>query len=294
MPFFPGERLADVSELDNPRWADNAMPTFAEQTGLTPEQAVFSIVRQTLSSREPWDYLVARPRFSVTGATPIADPNRWWVFDEDVDETEGWIEQATFTPVGLIDYVQLGQRERLENGLTRADDDGEDPGGLFPEGDMPVHGGDRYDNTPPRDPNAPVTVSIDLDEHEAAEKEGTPSWEEHDTFAVLVNENGFAVVHQGGDGIVRYPDHTACVIKASRSASLFGDAGNREARAQAEKFLAKRPYTTAYERVLGGPDFDAPEAPEEVAPAPVPNASRPKPEKRVWNTVSMSSAEDDD
>ena len=91
MPFFPGERLTDVSELDNPRWADNAMPTFAEQTGLAPEQAVFSIVRQTLSSREPWDYLVARPRFSVTGATPIADPNRWWVFDEDVDETEGWI-----------------------------------------------------------------------------------------------------------------------------------------------------------------------------------------------------------
>jgi hypothetical protein len=232
----------------------NCLPELEAQSGISLAGIGFSVVPIGGS-----EYVVAR---ALRMGTHARDPDRWWVLDPD----RSWIAQAVYTPDGFINH----------SGDDRLD--------VFPDEEA-----DSSLLPPPRDPHAPVTVSIDLEEHEAAEREGITTWEPYDGFSVLVTEQGFSVIYDNqGTGIVRYPDKTACIIKC----------GNvNEAREQAEKFLAKRPYRSAYDRVLGGPSFDeedpAPKAPSFEAPTN-PAIPRPKPAKRVWSTVPIKRGEEDD
>lgn len=296
MPLFPGERLMTPTERDDPHFRANALPGLDGQTGLTPGTRLhFSIVHTEANGG--FDYVVVRPFLARTTVRigrddpPQPNPDTWWVWDADADESECWVPQATFTPEGYIDYRDDPRFADFDRTMEeREDDEPDDPDPLW-DPRVPVTG--REDPTP-RDPNAPVTATIDLDEHEVAEREGIGAWEEHEHFSVLLNENGFAVVDGGASGavrtIVRYPDKTACT---------FNSESVKVAREQAEKFLAKRPYKTAMERVLGGPDFDdepaakaEPEKPFDPPTSPAVPSARPV--KRVWTTVPIDSAEDDD
>ena len=294
--MFPGEREFTPEEVDGDLLdVVNAFAYVTEQTGLIhrsesfdstarqgrmPNLAHFSVVPARV---EPLPgYIVCRPFRAIRGvglaALSIPDADRWWVFDSDLDEEDNaWVPQAVFTPDGFINH-------------------GPDADWNMPEGDdddLGVLAGGPRGGPPsaPRDPNAPVRMSIDLEEHESAAAEGIPSWEDHDGWAVLSNPNGIAVVYEAGPvGIVRYPDKTACTIKAGTPS---------EAREMAEKFLANRPYKTAMERVLDDGTFDDEDAPPPAAFAPTeaptrPTIPRPQAEKRVWRTVPIESAEEDD
>jgi len=279
-------------EAQGEGFAHNAYPNVQGGTGLSPSQVVFSIVPTGTGPglRREYNYFVARPRLDDpfglrTGAIMGGDPDRWWVFDEDIDETEGWIAQAVFTPDGFINYGgDDGEGGGGDGGGLDGGDDEDDFGML--------QGVREEEPSAPRNPHAPVTMSIDLDEADQAKREGLPAWEEHERFGVLVNEKGFAVVFDDPTGpavgIVRYPDKTACSIKEPTPS---------KAREMAEKFLANRPYRTAMERVLGEAEFDA----EEPAPPPLvdepatsPAVPRPTPPKRQWGTVSINSVDDED
>lgn len=239
-----------------------AMPGFESLTGLRPfREAELRVIIN-------WDAsmtFVIRP----LNAHDEPDPDRWWIWDADVDESEGWVPQAVRTIV-----YDEPESPALTHAMATALDD-----------DDVV----EFLSTPvsaPRNPKAPVTSTIELDDHETADREGLRAWEEHEHFAVLVTESGFAVVNTStATGIVRYPDKTACVIRAPIQA---------EARIQAEKYLAKRPYTTAYERVLGEAEFDVEEEPPREVAKPAPAQVRPKPGKRAWATVPIQSSEEDD
>lgn len=252
-------------------FTENALPGFEDQTGFRPDAAHFSVVRTDAVGG--YEHIVARPlirpaRGSFLRTPPLEpDPERWWVWDAEVAQTEGWIAQAVFTPDGFINHADDDRFETFDRTMAARD--------------APV------DPTAARDPHAPVTVSIDLEEHEAAEREGVPAWEEHGDYGVLVTENGFAVVTPPGSGIVRYPDKTAFTFTAN---------GTRETRIQAEKYLANRPYKTAMERVLDEPAFDEDDPIPEKAfdPPTCPAVPRAKPVKRVWKTVPITNGEDDD
>jgi hypothetical protein len=300
-------------------------PMEAAQTNLPRDLAHFSVVPVGVGTAAGYNmrtdtplggYIVARPFRTVRGprGLQVPDADRWWVFDSDVDETEGWVAQATFTPDGMIDYggpdgdgdlggggdggdggineliIRPGHGFTMEQVLAasrameaRGDDDS--PPADEDDDDDDLDFAPRGPSGPPRNPNAPVRMSIDLDDAETNRTEGLPAWEVHDDFAVLVNDKGFAVVHNSA-GMVRYPDKTACTFSAGSGAS---------ARETAERFLATRPYKTAMQRVLEEPSFDTDDEPPAVPEAPaVPSVQRPAVAKRVWNTVPITSADEDD
>jgi hypothetical protein len=338
-----------AAEMADEDFRYNALSEFPAQTGLAESDVVFSKVAQNVADQGVYEYIVARPVHAPRGRREPF-PDRWWVYDADLDESECWVGQATFTPRGFINRpdderfalfddaadareqnllgpdsgrIDLGlpgatanadPSERLRAVLRqlghsdeqvahieataratrmefpederRDEDDGEDTGGMFPAWEGRVT---HDEPSAPRDPTAPVTATIDLEDHEVAEREGIGTWEEHGQYGVLMTDNGFAVVLGGGSnsGIVRYPDKTACTVSGRNA---------QEARDQAEKFLAKRPYKTAAERILAGPDFDADDPVAEAPPEPTtaPAVDRPKPTKRVWSTTPITSGEDDD
>jgi hypothetical protein len=241
----------------------NALPGFESQTHVRPENARFYVV-----AVGGFTFFIARPLVRRRrGTVETIDFDTWWVWD-DLSEDNGWIGQATLTEDGLIERPGA-LRARLD-ALAMDDDDEVD------------------ESSSDRDPHAPVTVSLDLEEHEAAKREGIGAWEEHNEYSVLVTDNGFAVVQPPGAGIVRYHDKTACTFLAN---------GTNAAKTQAEKYLANRPYKNAYERVLGEPEFGE-ESTQRTSPPsngpPTEPTPRPKPEKRVWKTVPITSADEDD
>jgi hypothetical protein len=140
-------------------------------------------------------------------------------------------------------------------------------------------------------------MTIDLDDQDVATKEGLTSWEEHGDWHILITENGTATLLDTPRpryeelrlvrGIVRYRDKMSATVQEQNLTA---------AKATAEKFLAKRPYKTAFDRILEGPSYDAPDPP---APVPAPPAStvevvRPPTPKRVWKNVPITDGEDDD
>lgn len=301
MPLFPGERPMTPTEQRDADFVANAMPGLEEQTGFPRARLHLSIVHT--EAQGGWDFVIARPHLArltvqlgAVGVHPGPNPDLWWVYDADMDESECWISQATFTDAGYINHEADPRFGVFDHAMhEREEDEPEDPdepedvGELWDER-VEVRSGE--DDSPPRDPNAPVTMSIDLDEHETAEREGIGAWEEHGAWAVLVTDQGTAVVFEGmiggAAGLVRYADKTACEIKEQTG---------KAAREMAEKFLATRPYRTAMERVLGEAEFDAPDpaSPEAEPEQPTsPAVPRPTPQKRQWTTVPISSADDED
>jgi hypothetical protein len=288
-----------ATEQEDAHFVANALPGLEEQTGFPRSRLHLSIVHT--EAQGGWDFVIARPHLARLTvrlgevALPQPNPDTWWVYDADVDESECWISQATFLPTGYINHGDDPRFEAFDAIMgARAVDEPEDPDEDEPDAlwdeRIEIRSGDE--DSPPRNPHAPVTMSIDLDEADQAKREGLPAWEEHERFGVLVNEKGFAVVFDDPTGpavgIVRYPDKTACSIKEPTPS---------KAREMAEKFLANRPYRTAMERVLGEAEFDA----EEPAPPPLvdepatsPAVPRPTPPKRQWGTVSINSVDDED
>jgi hypothetical protein len=283
----------------------NALPGLEGQTGLPRSAVHLSIVHTNWpisgvvvfpSEEGGWDFVVARPylarlTMSVWASVEPREPNPdiWWIYDADLDESECWVSQATFTPEGAINHEDDPRFDRFDRRMlgdepTNRREDGEDMGEAFPSWGGETVSGEEV--AAPRT-HGPVTVSIDLDEHESNAHEGLGSWEVHGDWCVLSTERGFAVVHNNV-GVVRFPDKTACSVGG-------GDAS--EAKDQAERFLAKRPYKSAYERVLGDDDdLEATPARPVMEPeAPTrPAIPRPKPGKRVWNTIPMANKDEDD
>lgn len=147
-----------------------------------------------------------------------------------------------------------------------------------------------------KEDKGPVRMTLDLDDGEVAEKEGIAStWEEYESFHLFFAEQGMAVLveeqnqHSGACyvlGLVRYKDRTSIRIRGDNL---------REAKTNAEKFLAKRPYKTAFDRILEGPSYDAPDPPLPVQAKPEPAVAvvRPPTPKRVWKNVPITDGEDD-
>jgi hypothetical protein len=304
--MLPGERPMTRTEMErDEEFVNNALPGVEEQTGLDRANIHFSIVHTGLHGG--FDYIVARPYLARTairlGENRPRQPNpdMWWVWDADMDEYTGWTAQATFGVDGYIEHPEdprvaefdRAMAERDEGRLDGGDpDDGDDTGEDFPSWGGRVTSGEP--EAPPRDPNAPVRATIDLDDAEVAAREGLPAWEEHERFGVLVNSNGFAVVFDDPTGpavgIVRYPDKGAVNV---------GGATPREAREQAEKFLANRPYKNAYERVLAGEteigeETAAQPEPDKFDPPTTPAVPRAAVQKREWTTTPISSGDEDD
>ena len=296
-------------------FAENALPNVERATGIRPANLAFSIVPvlgRGSGFSVPYEvinnYIVARPlRF---GSRPTADPERWWVFDLDVDETEGWIPQATFTPNGFIDYD--GDEGDPPGGSDPPDGPGRVPCGCAchtngrEEGcmdcscysdaeldDLAEYARELMPVDPPPEPrnvNGPVTTTIDLDEVDQAKAEGIPAWEEHGHWHVLANDKGFAVIFDDpagqAVGLIRYGDKTTTPMREQNI---------RVARETAEKWLASRPYKTAAERILDGSEFDAEDPVPEVEDTPTsPAVPRPTPPKRQWSTVPINSVDEDE
>jgi hypothetical protein len=282
----------------------NALPGLAEQTGIIPRDAYLGIVHTTANGG--WDFVVARP---WTPTEP--NPHTWWIYDADVDESECWVSQATFTPDGRIDHHDDPRFAVFDHTYPETPEDQPDECGCachrngFEVGcmdctcsvdDLPEAFHELRSRMPPSEPrnmNGPVTMSIDLDEAERAKAEGIPDWEEHGQWSVLANDKGFAVIFDDPAGatvgLIRYGDNTATPMRESNL---------QVARETAEKWLASRPYKTAAERILEGASFDAEEPAPEVEDTPTsPAVPRPTPPKREWKTVpinSVDSVDEDD
>jgi hypothetical protein len=109
MPFFPGERATDEADTQGEEFANNARPALMQHlgpsAGLAPSEWFISVVSMVIEGlEEPYDYFIARPPYNRRSNERRPHPDVWWVWDADVDDTEGWVSQATFTDEGLIDY----------------------------------------------------------------------------------------------------------------------------------------------------------------------------------------------
>lgn len=124
MPIFPGERPLTLEERSSGEFAHSALSHFQEQTRLRPEQASFSVVQVAWQGQQVILNFIARPFLSVLGPTQQRrpDPDRWWIFDADVDESEVWRAQAIIggegtliapdgTPLGGGFVVTLGRND---------------------------------------------------------------------------------------------------------------------------------------------------------------------------------------
>jgi hypothetical protein len=102
MPLFPGEMpmVAADERLNGPR------EHFESQTGVALAVVSFYEVPTAI-----FNYIVARPHTPPGPAWP-PDPDRWWVFDPDLDEDQGWLPQAVFNGEGYIDYGPDGEAPR--------------------------------------------------------------------------------------------------------------------------------------------------------------------------------------
>jgi hypothetical protein len=101
MPLFQGERPLTPEERASDRFEHNALAHFSAQTGHLPTLTSFSVVPTNVGL-----FFVARP---MQPHLRRADPDVWFIFDEDVDETEGWISQGIFNSEGYIAYDSEGQ-----------------------------------------------------------------------------------------------------------------------------------------------------------------------------------------
>lgn len=139
MPLFPGERPLTPQEVASEEFTDIALSYFSEQTGLRREEAAFSVhIADAGGDVGPLRYFIARPLQPVLGPTQqrYPDPNRWWIFDADVDETEGWRAQGTIAESGniLFNGVECGGGFVMGDGfVTRIHnaihaDEGDEPG----------------------------------------------------------------------------------------------------------------------------------------------------------------------
>ncbi len=107
MPLFPGERPLFPAEAASSEFQHIALSHFSEQTGLRREEAAFSVhIADAGGDVGRVRYFIARPVRSVLGPTQRRepDPDHWWIFDADVDESEGWRAQGTIAESGNILY----------------------------------------------------------------------------------------------------------------------------------------------------------------------------------------------
>lgn len=104
MPIFAGERQMTPEERASEAFNDNALAHFQAQTRLLPTLTSFSIVPTAVGH-----FFCARP---IEPHLRRANPDVWWIFDEDIDETEGWIERGIFNNEGYIAYDNEGLEPR--------------------------------------------------------------------------------------------------------------------------------------------------------------------------------------
>ena len=244
-----------------------------------PDDAFF----ETLSSRRPSDDDTAEDRDADRLDELLDNPG---VFSRPLDEDDLGNPPRVNVNLGNVDVLERADEEDLDEEEEDRD---------YPE----EYTSQGAPGEAPIIPLAPVRMTLDLDEQETSENEGLGTWETYSDlqgdFHILITEMGTAFLHEYPrpryeelrlvQGIVRYRDKTTVMVKANDS---------QTAKALAEKYLAKRPYKTAYDRILEGPSFDEPDplAPEPVKLAPT-AAPRPKAEKRVWKTVPIDSGDKD-
>jgi hypothetical protein len=326
VPLFPGERAILATEEEPGSFFHDLVLTECRLgTGQPAHNLYFTAVPVEGTTVPTY---VARPFDQWASSifdqwwvyNPDADPYRHWIAQGRID-TYGrvWPPQ---TDHDMVDEDDLGNPSRVNVDLTDGDlvigtdSEGYDVYAPTPheESDLPNVPQEENDQAlndlwtsswdangsepaaPPmefesRDPEMKVTMTIDLDDGDVAEKEGLPAWEEHGAFHVLANENGTATIVEPVNammfrGFVRYRDKTS---------TLFNEHNITAAKATAEKCLANKPYKNAYEHLLAGSPFDEPDPvePEAVLPEAVVDVPRPLPTKRVWKSVPISAGEDD-
>ena len=138
MPFFPGERPLTMEEAASPDFGSTALSYFREQTELVPEQAAFSRLETAVPNIGRVLFYIARPLRSAVGPTQqrSPDPDTWWVFDADVDESEGWRLHGAIMANGLI---MLPDGTECGGGFVMDEDDDEgDALGAEPPRPVPV------------------------------------------------------------------------------------------------------------------------------------------------------------
>lgn len=104
MPLFPGERALSQTEVLDSRFATDAAPNLQRPNGSEVWFGVVPTAQASFFIARLYDPHLRRP-----------DPDHWWLFDEDVDETEGWREMATFTAEGMIAYGEDGNHVRFDD-----------------------------------------------------------------------------------------------------------------------------------------------------------------------------------
>ena len=303
--FFQNQVLTSVQ-------LGTGLPTYLIHFSVVPDSRRPNSIRPVIYVARPLEEWAAR------------NTDRWWLYDDDhASEVRHprWVPQGgirngsvvvpTLDPdtrfSSLLDDEDTDDRrqERREHEADLLDGDDLDAPyrNLLDnlDGEPVEDPDDTPDSEPPRtelnqrEPEMKVTMTINLDDGDIAEKEGIPAWEEHGTFHILANENGTAIVVEpaigaGGliRGVVRYKDKTS---------TLFNEPNVTSARAVAEKCLANKPYKNAYDHLLEGSPFDEPDPvePEAIASKPVsaPEAPRPPPTKRVWKNVPITAGDED-
>ncbi len=103
MPFFLGERSITAQDAVREGFGNEITVQLTAQTGRLTEEVNFSVFTVDVSGGH-FDYLIARPRRLFA---PLSDPDIWWVYDADADESESWVAQATFTDEGFIAYPNV-------------------------------------------------------------------------------------------------------------------------------------------------------------------------------------------
>jgi hypothetical protein len=309
MPLFADERSLTASESAADDFRHIFRPAAVTETQLSIERLAFSVVpcRRPRTATLPGYALPSLIYIARQLVSSLLGPSldRWWALNPSArGDDRRWVWRGVPDRLtGVVGGVFLlsplnedifGEPSRVDinlgnmDVLARADEDDEE------DIDYPD---EPQSNESPPDNRGPVTMTIDLDEQEIAEREGLTGWEMHSglqgDFHVLIAEKGMAVLHQlpyedsrQVQGIIRYHDKTSVMIKALNS---------QDARALAEKYLAKKPYQNAFEKIMEGASYDEPDPPAPEPPKVTPRvaATRPKIERRVWNSVPIDSGDDD-
>ena len=288
MPLFPGERAILATEGEpGSLFHDLVLTECRIGTGRRVNSLHFTAVPVEGTTVPIY---VARPFYQW--ARSIFD--QWWVYNPDADPYRHWIAQGRIDTYGRVwppqtDHDTPHEESDLPNVPQEENDQALNDlwtSSWDANGSEPAAPPIEFESS---DQEMKVTMTIDLDDGDVAEKEGLPAWEEHGAFHVLVNENGMAVVDDSRAlvrGFVRYRDKTS---------TLFNEPNITTAKATAEKCLANKPYMNVYEHLLAGSPFDEPDPvePEAVLPEVVVDVPRPVPTKRVWKSVPISAGDED-
>jgi hypothetical protein len=110
MPLFPGERFISAADAVREGIGVEIITTeLTAQTGRCPEQVNFSLVPVQLAG-DTFQYLLARPHTSPGIQNRFeSEPDIWWVYDADLDDSRSWLAQAIFTDTGHIAYDETGE-----------------------------------------------------------------------------------------------------------------------------------------------------------------------------------------